>query len=284
MAIRVVSLNNPHYLCSSPLSASYPHQSLLLASPKFYHLSSPRRSIPSLSTQRRRTARAHGFSGSKMSLAELEPSLVVKKKAAEISSELKGTSIFLVGLNCNMKTKMGNLLADALRYYYFDSDSVVEEAIGGEAAAKSFRESDEMGFRDSEIEVLKQLSSMGRLVVCAGDGAVHSSTSLALLRHGITIWIDIPLESIANEALPPPSVSHSDSFSEVSDKLNKRYNELKGGYGTADATISLQKVASELGYENLESVTPEDMVVEVLKEIEKLTRVKKLMEAAARPF
>lgn len=29
-----------------------------------------------------------------------------------------------------------------------------------------------------QTEVLKQLSSMGRLVVCAGDGAVQSSTNL----------------------------------------------------------------------------------------------------------
>lgn len=29
-----------------------------------------------------------------------------------------------------------------------------------------------------QTEVLKQLSSMGRLVVCAGNGAVKSSTNL----------------------------------------------------------------------------------------------------------
>ena len=29
-----------------------------------------------------------------------------------------------------------------------------------------------------QTEVLKQLSSMGRLVICAGDGAVQSSTNL----------------------------------------------------------------------------------------------------------
>lgn len=88
-----------------------------------------------------------------------------------------------------------------------------------------------------QTEVLKQLSSMGRLVVCAGDGAVQSLTNLyvlfispvvslpfrkhthpaqtflkfssvcsrltvsilnsALLRHGISIWIDVPLEIAA---------------------------------------------------------------------------------------
>lgn len=113
------------------------------------------------------------------------------------------------------------------------SDSLVEEAAGGESTVKSFRETDEQGFRESEVifqpiclhhliakgyektilgpwgalrfqssylqianvlfsrrlisdlncmllqtEVLKQLSSLGRLVVCAGNGAVQSSTNL----------------------------------------------------------------------------------------------------------
>ncbi|XP_008791082.1 probable inactive shikimate kinase like 1, chloroplastic [Phoenix dactylifera] len=256
---------------------------------------SPRKLVLVRRPQSRRSFRAHGLSGSKMSIAELEPSLVVKKKAWEISDELKGTSIFLVGINCAMKTSLGKLLADALRYCYFDSDNLIEQAAGGESAAKSFREKDVKGFRESETEVLKQLSSMGRLVVCAGDGAVQSSTNLAYLRHGISIWIEVPLDLLANEILKTdaPSAdkqptSDSNFFSEVHaqvlDELSKRYNEMKGGYGTADGIVSLQRVASQLGYEDLNSVTPEDMAVEVLKEIEKLARVKKMMEAAARPF
>ncbi|XP_020111010.1 probable inactive shikimate kinase like 1, chloroplastic isoform X1 [Ananas comosus] len=282
MAMRALSFVAPSSPPPSPLLRSNPPRSLSLFSPK----SAP----PRL----RRSSRHHGSSGgSRMSLAELEPSLVVKKKATEISSDLKGTSIFLVGMNCAMKTGVGKLLADALRYYYFDSDSLVEQACGGESSAKLLRESDENGFRDSETEVLKQLSSMGRLLVCAGDGAVESSTNLALLRYGILIWIDVPIELLANEAVnagaSSPSettldTSNSDSFLKVLDELSQRYIELKEGYGTADATVSLQKIATKQGYEDLDSVTTEDMALETLKEIERLTRLKKMMEAAARPF
>ncbi|KRX11451.1 putative inactive shikimate kinase like 1, chloroplastic, partial [Trichinella nelsoni] len=59
---------------------------------------------------------------------------------------------------------------------------------------------------------------------------------------------------------------------------------LRGGYAIADATVSVQQVAGKLGYDEIDDVTTEDMVLEVLKEVEKLTRVKKMMEAAARPF
>ncbi|KAL7234514.1 hypothetical protein ACSBR1_018011 [Camellia fascicularis] len=62
------------------------------------------------------------------------------------------------------------------------------------------------------------------------------------------------------------------------------YEELKGGYATADTTVSLHKVASQLGHDDLDAVTKEDMALEVLMEIEKLVRVKKMMEEATKPF
>ncbi|KAA8548269.1 hypothetical protein F0562_004470 [Nyssa sinensis] len=227
-----------------------------------------------------------GVAGLAAKVVDIDPFLAVKKKAMDISSELKGTSIFLVGISNTMKTSLGKLLADALRYYYFDSDSLVEEAAGDESAAKSFRERDEEGFRESETEVLKQLSSMGRLVVCAGNGAVQSATNLAFLRHGISIWIDIPLDMVARKVIEDGTqLSTSEIFnSRTYSELTALYEEMRGGYATADATVSLQKVTSELGYDDFDAVTTEDMALEVLKEIEKLTRLKKMMEAAARPF
>lgn len=219
-----------------------------------------------------------------------DPSLAIKKKAAELSPALKGTSIFLVGLNSSIKFNLGKDLAEALRYYYFDSDALVEEAAGGKSNAKLLIETDEKGFRDSETEVLKQLSSMGRLVVCAGNGTVQCAANLALLRHGISIWIDVPIDMVAREVvddkiqLPASEFNIYGSYSEVLIQLTKKYEESRSGYSTADSTVSVQNVATTFGYEELEAVTVEDMTLEVLKEIEKLTRLKKMMEEAARPF
>ncbi|XP_073123704.1 probable inactive shikimate kinase like 1, chloroplastic isoform X1 [Henckelia pumila] len=223
-------------------------------------------------------------------VVESDPFLAIKKRASEISSDLKGTSIFLVGLNSSYKSSLGVILADALRYYFFDSDSLVEEAVGGKGAAVSLVESQEEGYLASETEVLKQLSSMGRLIVCAGNGAVRSSLNLALLRHGISIWIDVPLDLVAREImedriqLSALDTTICKSSDEIIDQLTTLYDSGRSGYSTADATISLHKLASELGYDELNEVTVEDMCMEVLKEIERLVRVKKMMEEAARPF
>ncbi|KAL2505482.1 putative inactive shikimate kinase like 1 [Abeliophyllum distichum] len=223
-------------------------------------------------------------------VAEVDRFLAIKKRAAEISPSLKGTSIFLVGINSSFKSSLGKILADALRYYYFDSDNLVEEAAGGKTAAISYLERDEVGFLASETEVLKQLSSMGRLVVCAGNGAVKDATNLALLRHGISIWINVPLDLVAREIvkdgiqLSATDMLLSGSSPEVLAQLNTLYECRRSGYATADTTISVQKVASELGYNELDAVSAEDLCMEALKEIENLMRAKKMMEEAARPF
>ncbi|XP_027346296.1 probable inactive shikimate kinase like 1, chloroplastic isoform X2 [Abrus precatorius] len=250
-------------------------------------LSFPTQNPKSLRLRRPKSSLSDGTFSS--SVAATDSSVAVKK-AADVSPELKGTSIFLTGMKSSLKIGLGKLLADALRYYYFDSDSVVEEAIGGASAAKSLRESDEKGFFESETEVLKQLSSMGRLVVCVGNGAVRSSTNLALLRHGISLWIDVPLDIVARDVIEEQGqfasfeISATGSYPEVKDEVGVLYNKYRDGYATADAIISVEKVASRLGYDNLEEITREDLTLEALREIEKLTRVKKMIEEAAKPF
>nr|GEW62918.1 probable inactive shikimate kinase like 1, chloroplastic isoform X2 [Tanacetum cinerariifolium] len=228
--------------------------------------------------------------GSAVQTLEIDPMLEVKKKAMEISPGLKGTSIYLIGINSTMKTRLGKLLADVFRYYYFDSDSLVIEAAGGEAAAKQLLDMDKSAFRASETEVLNQLSSMGRMVVSAGDGAVQSSTNLSYLRYGISVHVDIPLEMVAKEIVEDglrlfgTEISPSASLSEVVSQLAMLKNELQEGYAMADATISLEKVAGFLGYDDFDAVSTEDMGLELMTELEKLMRVKKMMEEAAKPF
>ncbi|KAK3026750.1 hypothetical protein RJ639_042203 [Escallonia herrerae] len=278
---------NFHVPVRPSFAAKYYHPLPTSPSSLSLTLSIPRKP---LTTTRSLLDDAISGSTTKVIEADADPFLAVKKKAMDLSPELKGTSIYLVGINSRMKSSLGKLLADALRYYFFDSDGLIAEAAGSEGTAKSFRERDEKGFRESETEVLKQLSSMGRLVVSAGNGSVQNTTNLALLRHGVTIWVDVPLDMVAKEVvedeihLSATEISTSRSYSEALTQLKVMYEEMKGGYATADATVSLKKIASQVGYDDSNAVTTEDMGLEVLKEIEKLIRVKKLMQEAARPF
>lgn len=102
----------------------------------------------------------------------------------------------------------------------------------------------------------------------------------ALLRHGISIWIAVPLEIAAKGDAP----FSSEPSPELYDAIKASYEKSRKGYDTADAVISLERIATKLGCEDLDTITSEELALEVLKEIEKLTRVKKMMEEASRPF
>ncbi|KAE8807452.1 hypothetical protein D1007_16238 [Hordeum vulgare] len=66
-------------------------------------------------------------------------------------------------------------------------------------------------------------------------------------------------------------------------KLRQRYDDLKERYAVSDVTISLQNVASQLGYSSIDSLSLEDTVVEIVSRIEKLMQAKTMMEAAGKP-
>jgi shikimate kinase len=86
--------------------------------------------------------------------------------------ELQGTSLFLVGMMGSGKSTVGRMLASVLKYCFFDSDSVIEQAVGGATVSDIFRENGEEGFRDLETAVLRELSAYRNCVVATGGGAV----------------------------------------------------------------------------------------------------------------
>jgi shikimate kinase len=51
------------------------------------------------------------------------------------------------------KSTVGKILAEVLGYSYFDSDSLVEQAVGMPSVAQIFKVHSEAFFRDSEVMV-----------------------------------------------------------------------------------------------------------------------------------
>ncbi|KAL6622454.1 hypothetical protein ACP70R_032333 [Stipagrostis hirtigluma subsp. patula] len=237
--------------------------------------------------------RLRAFPSSELTLEELNPSVDLLRKTAEAVGDFRKTPIYIVGTDCNAKRNIAKLLANSIIYRYLCSEELLEDVLGGKDALRAFRETDEKGYLEVETEGLKQLTSMGSLVLCCGDGAVMNSTNLGLLRHGVSIWIDVPLEMAVNDMLKSTGTEASsdpDSFSQdgiklsAMSKLRQRYDELKERYGISDITVSVQSVASALGYSSTDAVTLEDMVLEIVRQIERLIQKKAMMEAAGRPF
>ncbi|KAH7438931.1 hypothetical protein KP509_04G037500 [Ceratopteris richardii] len=183
------------------------------------------------------------------------------------------------------KSAIGQTLAEAVGYHFFDSDKLIEKAAGdGRTVFQMLEEEeDEKAFRDVETEVLKQLSCMGRLVVATGDGIVLRPMNWSYLRHGVTVWLDVPVEALANRVINAGeqcwslsgSTTSSSPYDQAVEMLTDILKHRESFYADSDATVSFQKLVSQTGLDGVDSLTPTMLALEVLEEIDKLIKHKR---------
>lgn len=108
---------------------------------------------------------------------------------------LKGVNLYLIGMMGSGKTTVGQLLAEQLGYRFFDTDAVIEQ-VAGRSISQIFAESGEAEFRQLESQVLSELSAYTRLAIATGGGIILRRENWSYLRHGIVVWLDVPLEQL----------------------------------------------------------------------------------------
>lgn len=107
-------------------------------------------------------------------------------------SFLKKTNLYLVGMMGAGKTTIGRKLADRLGYGFLDNDALIESAIG-KPISEIFATEGEATFRQLESDVLCQVSAYTSQVVATGGGIVGQPMNWSYLRHGVVIWLDVPV-------------------------------------------------------------------------------------------
>lgn len=113
----------------------------------------------------------------------------VKRLSEELSQELKGCSIYLVGMMGSGKSTAGKMLANTLKYAFFDTDNVIERAHPGESVADIFTKYGEDYFRQCEEQVLKELAPYKSLVIATGGGAVTRPKNWSFMHNGVVAWL-----------------------------------------------------------------------------------------------
>ncbi|KAM1091822.1 hypothetical protein ACFX19_019484 [Malus domestica] len=205
----------------------------------------------------------------------LDESLVLKNKALAIEPYLNGRCIYLVGMMGSGKTTVGKIMAQALSYSFIDSDSLVEHDVGGTSVAEIFKLYGEGFFRDKETEALRKLSLMHRLVVSTGGGAVVRPVNWKCMKKGISVWLDVPLEALAQRIAAVgtgsrPLLHHGsgDAYRKTYMRLTSLFEERGDSYANANARVSLENIAAKLGYRDVSNLTPTAIVIEALEQIE----------------
>lgn len=95
------------------------------------------------------------------------------------------------------KSTVGRRLAKRLGLSFVDSDSAIEDA-SGLSAAEVFERFGEKDFRDGERRLVARLVSGEVRVIATGGGAyVDSRTRELLNQRSITVWLDAPVEILA---------------------------------------------------------------------------------------
>ncbi len=111
------------------------------------------------------------------------------------------TNIFLLGMSGVGKTFWGKRIAQDLHMDFYDLDEVIEER-EGKKILQIFLDKGERYFREKESEVLKSFSNEQGVVLATGGGTPCYFDNLHWLKqHGLTIWLDEPVEKLADRLL-----------------------------------------------------------------------------------
>ncbi|MCJ7420629.1 shikimate kinase [Sphingomicrobium astaxanthinifaciens] len=106
-------------------------------------------------------------------------------------------SVVLVGLMGAGKSTVGRRLARRLGLDFVDSDDAIADA-SGYSAAEVFERFGETEFRDGERRLVARLAGGPVCVIATGGGAfVDPQTRTLLNRDCITVWLDAPIEILA---------------------------------------------------------------------------------------
>ncbi|XP_076917617.1 shikimate kinase, chloroplastic-like [Bidens hawaiensis] len=204
-----------------------------------------------------------------------EEDLVLKKKSEEIEPCLSGKCIYLVGMMGSGKTTIGQILSEVLGYSFFDSDKLIEQSVGGIAVADIFKLRGEAFFRDNETEVLHKLSSMRRLVISTGGGAVVRPINWKYMHKGVSVFIDVPLDALAQRltaigTASRPLLHHAsgDAYTQTLKKLSKLWEDRSEAYTNAHVRVSLERIAAKLGHDDVCCINPTQIAIEALIQIE----------------
>ncbi|KAI3699063.1 hypothetical protein L2E82_43069 [Cichorium intybus] len=204
-----------------------------------------------------------------------EEDLLLKEKSEEIKPCLSGRCIYLVGMMGSGKTTIGQILSEVLDYSFFDSDKLIEQTAGGTPVSDIFKLHGEGYFRNKETEVLHKLSLMHQLVISTGGGAVIRPINWKYMHKGISVFIDVPLDALAQRitaigTASRPLLHHGtgDAYTQTFRRLSKLWEERSEAYTNAHVRVSLECIAEKLGVGDVCSVNPTQIAIEALVQIE----------------
>lgn len=144
--------------------------------------------------------------------------------------------VYLVGFMGCGKTSVGRLLAARRGVPFVDLDEAFE-AMAGATIRETFETRGEGWFRARESELLRGTADLPAAVVALGGGTfVYPENSAFVKRHGVSIFLDVPFEVIADRLAEK---SADRPLFRSAEEARKLYEARLPSYKIADWTVSL---------------------------------------------
>lgn len=154
-----------------------------------------------------------------------------------VQHQLQGLNLYLIGMMGAGKTTIAQVLARHLNYQFFDTDAIIEQ-LTHQSIAELFATLGEAGFRDLETRVLSELAPYTRLAIATGGGIVTRRENWSYLRHGLIIWLDVPLECLQTR-LQHDTTRPLLSAADLTTRLPALLAQRRSLYAQADLQIEL---------------------------------------------
>lgn len=143
----------------------------------------------------------------------------------------------LVGLMGAGKSTVGRRLARRLDLPFVDSDAAIEDA-AGLSAGEVFKRFGESDFRDGERRLVARLVEGPVQVIATGGGAfVDERTRQLLNERAITVWLDAPVDLLAERTARRPDARPLLKDGDHSEILGRLIEERRPSYAEAHIRI-----------------------------------------------
>lgn len=156
---------------------------------------------------------------------------------------LDGTNVFLIGMMGVGKSTLGKLLAKKLQYCFFDTDTLVEQC-AGMSVAEIFAKDGEANFRQLEHQVLAEVSAYKQLVVATGGGIVLDKLNWSYLRHGLVVWLDVPVDLLYHRLKASTSERPLLHYENPKAILTDIYHKRRDLYAQSDIQLTIDTLES----------------------------------------
>jgi shikimate kinase len=171
---------------------------------------------------------------------------------------LRGVNLYLIGMMGVGKTTIGQILAQQLGYQFFDTDAVIEQ-VTKQSIADIFAASGEAEFRILETQVLAELSAYTGLAIATGGGIVVKQENWSYLRHGVVVWLDVPLSQL-QQRLQQDTSRPLLQDPNLEATLQKLFEARRSLYAQADVQVEST------------NATPEQVAAQVIEQLQQVIK------------